>query len=99
MGAWVDMAPSAPRLPSYAFYQPVLSEETASKVNKFEGMPMPTYTLERWSKIFQIMDAEAQETPVLLPERIKIEKGEGVNTEKKVFPLIKSPPKKFSLSD
>ena len=39
-GSRVVMAPSAPRLPSSAFYQQILSEATTSKVKNFEGLPM-----------------------------------------------------------
>ena len=92
MGAWVDMAPSAPRLPSYAFYQPVLSEETASKVNKFEGLPMPNYTLEISVNIFQMLETEAHQAPMLLLEGIKRATSKGVKAEKRVVLLIELSP-------
>ena len=43
---WVVLAPSDPRLPLSAFYQPVLSGATASKINNFGGLPLSSYTLD-----------------------------------------------------
>ena len=45
-------------------------------------MPFSSYTLERWGTIFQVLEAEDQQTPMLLPEGIKIVKGEGIKVEK-----------------
>ena len=91
-GAWVFLSSSAPQIPSYAFYQPVLSGATASKVNNFEGMTMSAYTLERWGEIFQVLDAEAQQTHDLSPEGNTISKGEEVKVKKRFVPFIESTP-------
>ena len=82
----------------YAFYQPSLSGATASKVKNFEGIPLSSYILEIWGKIFQVLDAEDQQTPMLSPEGIKIEKGEWVKAEKRVIPLIEAPPEDLSIN-
>ena len=58
-------------------------------------MPLSTYTWERWVKIFQVLEAEAQQTPMLSPEGIMREKVEGVKIEKRVVPLIKAAPEEF----
>ena len=90
--AWVVLVTSTPQPPLSTFYQPVLSRSTASKIKTFEGMPLYSYTLEIWGKIFQVLDAEAQNTPIMLPGGINISKGEGVKTEKGVVPLIGEAP-------
>ena len=59
---------------------------------------MSTYTLERWGDIFQVLELEAQQTPLILPACIKISKGEGVKVDKQVFPLIESAPEELLLS-
>ena len=59
--AWVVMAPSDILFPYYAFYQPVLGRATASKVNKFEGMPLSSYTLEMWGGgILQFLEEDSR---------------------------------------
>ena len=45
-----------------------------------------------------MLKAEAQKTPVLPPEVIKRADGEGVKTEKRVVPLIKSAPEDLSVN-
>ena len=57
----------------FRFFQPVLSGSTASKVKGFEVITMSTYTLGQREKIFQILEAEAQQKPMMLPEGIKKE--------------------------
>ena len=66
----------------YAFYQPSLSGATASKVKNFEGLPLPSYPLDIWGKIFQVLEAEAQQTPILLPKGIMRAKGESIKAKK-----------------
>ena len=39
-----------------------------------------------------MLEAEAQQTPIILTEGIKRGKGEGVKAEKQVIPLIKAAP-------
>ena len=77
--ARVVLAPSAPQLPSSAFYQPVRNGATASNIKNFKGLPLSSYTLERLGNIFKVLEAETHKTPMLLPEGIKILRGEGVN--------------------
>ena len=81
-GEWVVLSQPAPRLPSSALYQPVLSGANTSKVKNFEGLTLSTYTLERWGNIFQILEEEAQKTPMMSPDGITRAKGEEVKVEK-----------------
>ena len=74
-GAWVVMASSAPCLSSSAFFHTVSSGYKTSKVKGFKCLHMSTYTLGRWEKIFQFLESEAQQIPLLLPEDIKRAKG------------------------
>ena len=83
-GVKVVIASSATRLPSSAFYQSVLSGAAASNIKNFEGLPLSSYTLESWRKIFQVLEAVAQHTPILSPEGIKIAKGEGIKNERRI---------------
>ena len=53
---------SAPHLPSYAFFQPVLSGDTESNVKSFEGIPLLSYTLRQWEKTFEFPESEAKQT-------------------------------------
>ena len=75
--AWVVISPSATQLPFSAFYQPVLSGVTYSKAKKFEGLPLSTYNLYRCGNILQVLESEAQQTPMMSPEGINRAKGEG----------------------
>ena len=59
-GVCAVMAPSSPHLPSSAFFHPVLSGSTSSNVKRFEGLLLLSYTMGRWEKIFQVLEAEAQ---------------------------------------
>ena len=49
-------------------------------MKNFEGLPLSLYTFERWGNIFQVLEAEAHQTPMLSPEGIKIANDEGVKT-------------------
>ena len=49
--------------------------------------------MDRWDKTFQVLEAEAQQTPMMSPEGIKRVKGEGIKAEKLVIPLIEIAPK------
>ena len=71
----VVVYPSAPNLTSYDLFQPVLSGETSYKVRIFEGLQMSSYTLRLRRKLFQDLEAEAQQTPIMSPEVIRIAKG------------------------
>ena len=98
MGDWVVLEPPTLELPSSTLYQPVLSVATDYKVNNSEGIPLSSYKLERWGKIFHVLKSEDQQTPMLPPEGIKISKIEGVKVDKRVVPLIESAPKEISLN-
>ena len=78
---------SALHLLFYDFFQPVLSGATASNVKSFEGIPMLVYTLRRCEKIFQFLEAEAQQTLMMLSEGIMISKRGVVNMTKRTVPL------------
>ena len=54
---------------------------------------MSSYTLDIWGDIFQVLEAEDQQTPMLSLEGIKRAKGKGVNTDKQVVTLIEVAPK------
>ena len=70
------------------FYQPALIGATDSKVDKFEGIPLSSYLLDRLGKIFQVLEAEAQQTPMLSPEGIMRANNEVINVEKQPIFLI-----------
>ena len=57
-------------------------------VNNFEGIPISFYSLERWVKIFQVLEAEAHQTSILSPEGIMRAKGEGIKVESQAITLI-----------
>ena len=59
-GTFLVMDISSTHLTSSAFFQPVLSGSTASNVKRFEGLLLLSYTLGRLEKIFQVLEAEAQ---------------------------------------
>ena len=86
------MALSAPHIPSSEFSQSVLSGATYSKVNGFEVIMMSTYTLGRWGKIFQFLEAETQKTQMLFPEDINRAKGEAYKMKNSTLPLIVTAP-------
>ena len=75
MGACLFVSPSAPRLPSFAFYQPLCSGANYSKVSNFEGRPLSSYTLEIWGNVFQGLEAESHHKTMMSSEGIKIAKG------------------------
>ena len=81
------MAPSSPHLLSSTLFQTVLSGSTASNVKSFEVIPLLSYTLGRWEKIFQVLEAEAQKTPIMFSERIRRSKGAVVNMTKRTVPF------------
>ena len=66
------MYPSPPRLPSSSFFYPVLSGATVSNVKRFEGLRLLSYTMGKWEEMFQVLEAEAQPTPMMLSEGIRI---------------------------
>ena len=92
----MDLSP--PHLPSSAFFQPVLSGYTESNVEIFEGILLLSYALERWEKIFQLLEAEAQKTLMMLSEGNMISKGGVVNITKRTVSFTKTPPEEMSLS-
>ena len=59
-GEYVVMDPSSPHLPSSILFQPVLSVSTSSNVKLFDVLLLLPYTLGRREKIFQVLEAEAQ---------------------------------------
>ena len=69
------MALSSPNLPYSDFFQPVLSGATESNVKSLEVIPLSSYTLGRWEKIFQVLEAQSQKTPMMLSEGIRRSKG------------------------
>ena len=70
-GAWVVMVTPYLRLPSSAFLQPVLSMKTSIMIQDLQGLPQSYYSLAQWVNIFQVLEAEALETPMLSPYGIK----------------------------
>ena len=69
------MYTSSPHLWFFDFFQLVLSGATASNVKSSEGTLLLSYTLGQWEKIFQVLEEEAQQTPMMLSEGIRISKG------------------------
>ena len=86
-GACLVMAPSSPHILSSTLFQIVLSGFTASNVESFEVTPLLSYTLGQWEKIFQVLEAEAQKTPITFSERIRRSKGAVVNMTKRTVPF------------
>ena len=74
-GVWVFMVDPDQRLPLSSFFQPVLSGKKADRVKGFQGLPMSAYFLVRWGKMFQVLEAESLETPMMSPDGIKRAKG------------------------
>ena len=73
--ACVVMDQSATNLPSYELFHTVLIGATASNVKSFEGILLSSNTLGKWERIFQVLEAEAQKTPMILSEGIVRSKG------------------------
>ena len=62
--------------PSFSnFFQLVLSGATESNVKSFKVIPLSSYIMGKCEKIFQVIEAEAQKTPMMLSEGIRILKG------------------------
>ena len=70
------MDPSHPPSPVVIIISASFERSNSIKAHGFEGLPMFTYSLGRQDEIFQLLEAEARQTPMLLPEVIKIAKGE-----------------------
>ena len=98
VGAWAVMETYDPCILSSTFFQKALSGATASKVKNFEGLPIYTYILGIWGKIFQVLEAEAQQTTMISPEYIKRTKGEGFKVINHVVLIIKPTPEELYLS-
>ena len=98
-GAWVLPSSSAPQLPLSAFYQPVLSGATTSNIKNSEVLTLSSYTLDIREKIFQVLEEESQQTPMMFPEGIKRAKGERVKIDKRVITLINAAPKELSVNE
>ena len=86
------MDASSPHLPSYAFFQPVLSGATAPNVKSFECVLLLSYTLGRCEKIFQVLEAESRQTLMMLSEGIMILKGGVVKMTKRTLPFTEPDP-------
>ena len=84
--------PSSHHLLTSAFLQPVLSGTTASNIKSFEGIPLLSYTLRRWEKIFHVLEEEAQQTLMMLSEGIMISKGGLVKMIKRTVPFTEPVP-------
>ena len=67
-------------------------------VKNFEGLPLFSYSLERWGSIFQVLEAEAQQTLMLSSEGIIRAKGEEIKAEKQPIPLIETDPEDLSIN-
>ena len=91
-GACVMMAPSSTHVPSSAFFQTLLSGDRASNVKSFEGLPLLSYTLGQWEKIFKVLESEAQKTPMILSEGIRISKGVVVKMNKRTVHFTEPSP-------
>ena len=82
------MAAPDSRLPLSAFLQPVLSGNTEDTVQRFKGLPMLVYSLVRRVNIFQVLEAEALETPMLSLYGIKRSKGEEETANRIILPPV-----------
>ena len=61
-------------------------------LNFFEGTPLLSYTLGQWEKIFQVLEEEAQKTPMMLSEGIMISKGGVVKMTKRTVTFTEPAP-------
>ena len=86
------MYTSSPHLWFFDFFQLVLSGATASNVKSFEGTPLLSYTLGKWEKIFQVLEEEAQQTPMMLSEGIRISKGGVIKMTKRTVNFTEPAP-------
>ena len=66
-------------------------------LKSFEGLPLLSYTLGQWEKIFQVLEAEAQKTMIMLSEGISVSEGGVVNMTKRTVHLTEPTPKEMSL--
>ena len=76
----------------------MLSGDTASNVKSFEGLPLSSYTMGTCEEIFQVLEAEAWQTPTIFFEEIMISKGEVINLTKCTKPFTGLAPEEMSLS-
>ena len=67
-------------------------------VKNFEGLPLSSYSLERWGKIFRLLEEESQQTPMMSPEGIMRAKGEGIKAGKQPILLIDTAPEDLSIN-
>ena len=81
------MAPSSPHLLSSDFFQRVLSGAIASNVESFVSLLMSSYTVGIWEKIFQVLEAEVQQTQMMLFEGISKSKVEVLNMTHLTMPF------------
>ena len=69
----------------------------AKKEPVFEEIPLESYSLEIWTDIFQVIEAEALQTPMISPEGMKTEKGESHKPIDRTLPPTQPDPSKISL--
>ena len=86
------MALPSPHLPSSAFFQPVLSGDKNSNVESFDCILLFSYTLGQWEKIFQLLEAEAQQKLMMLSEGIIRSKEEVVKMTKRTISFTEPAP-------
>ena len=67
-GAYVVMDTLAPHITYSDSFWKVLSGATASNVEISEGLPLLSYNLGRWEKIFKVLKSQAQQTLMMLSE-------------------------------
>ena len=70
--------PPAPHLPTSALYQTILGYSSEELASIFKGPPTEIYILRRWTSIFQVIEAEEINKPMLSPEGISRVKGEAL---------------------
>ena len=66
-------------------------------LKSFEGLPLLSCTLGQWEKIFQVLEAEALKTLIILSEGISVSEGGVVNMTKRTVNFNEPTPKEMSL--
>ena len=92
-GSWVIMAVTAPRITLSALFQTILNAKKNLMVQGFKGLPQSSYSLVRWVKIFQVLEAEALENPILSLDGTKRSNVEEKNYYQRGLPMVKPTPK------
>ena len=90
---------TSPLLQESDFFQTSLGASREAKASGFEVLPTKQYYLQRWVAIFQVIEAEAINNPILSPEGIRREKGEDQKPPHQPLPLVEIIPDNLRVED